>query len=662
MRRPKDSATKASALALALSALSASTAAHAQRTLDEYRFFRALSIDLVGRIPTRAEIAAFEQPAFNVETWIDAQLATPEAAERVRRVYMDRLRLELNSTVPIRPRGTILRRIPVTRANGTRVWVYYRSGQRRADVNTDGTMCFTPDELGVQYPANGDVPMGSTCNTPRPITDAMLNARTVVVKPWWLYRDYRAANPTQRYNPATWGAIAPGYDPTDGMLRDEAGNEVTEVRVCREEAQTDAQGAPFVRSTAVPAPLTGCSRRLVGVPNTNADAMSLAGQMLSCDSQTGFNLSTDCGCGPGLERCLPGAAVNNLTAGALVDSALRAPIGIENAFESRGINPSDWMLLWFSQEASHFIDAVFQADRDVRDLVRAPDTYINGPLATFYRSEQQQSCCTTNHLKFGYSRATNLFDPANVPAPLLAHDVERWARVPNRGPLASGLLTMPIFLTKYGTRRARAHVLYQAFMCKEFVAPNVALMPSTQPDLSIRTGCSGCHATLEPMSAFFTRVSESDWTYLPPAQFPIDAARCRTATPLDAMPSGCAPFYDPAFTSAGRSLLRGIYNTTNATNITMAAAPANADAGPRGMGNFIAGRAEFAPCFVETVAESFLGRELNEEDAALRTQLQSTLTTATYRPRAMLRQLLLSAAYRRANNLSSTAWREGAAR
>lgn len=652
MRGPMQSATKVSAVALALAAMTAGGSAMAQRTLDEYRFFRALSIDLVGRIPTRAEITAFEQPAFNVESWIDAQLATPEAAERVRRIYMDRLRLELNNVIRVNPRGSLLRRIPVTRADGSKVWVYYRQGQRRGNVDIDGGMCFTPEELGVQYPINGDVPSTSSCNNPRRVSDALLNARTVSVKPWWLYRDYRAANPTQRYNAATWGGVAPGYDPTNAMLVDEAGNEVTEVRVCREEAQTAAQGDPLIRTAANPPPGTGCARRLTGIPNTNADAMALAGRALSCESQTGFNLSAECGCGAGLERCIPGAAINNLVAGNFADSALRAPIGIENAFENRGVTPSDWMLLWFSQEASHFMDAVFQADRDVRDLVRARDTYVNGPLALFYRSEQQQSCCNTNHLKFGYTSATHLFNPANVPAALLPHDVERWARVTDRGPLASGLLTMPIFLTKYGTRRARAHVLYQAFMCKEFVAPNVALMPSTEPDLTRRTGCSGCHATLEPLSAYFTRVTESDWTYLPAAQFPLDAERCRTATPLDGMPSGCAPFYDPAFTTAGRAWMRGIYNLT--------AAQANADAGPRGMGDYLAARSEFAPCFVETVAESFLGRELNVEDTSLRMALQTSLTSATYRPRAMIRQLLLSDAYRRANNLSSTALREGA--
>jgi len=41
--------------------------AEAARTLDNYRHFRALSIDLVGRIPTRDEVVAFEKDGFDVD-------------------------------------------------------------------------------------------------------------------------------------------------------------------------------------------------------------------------------------------------------------------------------------------------------------------------------------------------------------------------------------------------------------------------------------------------------------------------------------------------------------------------------------------------------------------------------------------------------------------
>src|SRR5260370_1385428 len=47
----------------------------AGRSLPDYRYFRALSIDLVGRPPTRYELAAFERPSFDLDGWIAMQLA-----------------------------------------------------------------------------------------------------------------------------------------------------------------------------------------------------------------------------------------------------------------------------------------------------------------------------------------------------------------------------------------------------------------------------------------------------------------------------------------------------------------------------------------------------------------------------------------------------------
>ena len=41
--------------------------ARAARTLDDYRHFRALSIDLLGRAPRRDELAAFERPGFDLD-------------------------------------------------------------------------------------------------------------------------------------------------------------------------------------------------------------------------------------------------------------------------------------------------------------------------------------------------------------------------------------------------------------------------------------------------------------------------------------------------------------------------------------------------------------------------------------------------------------------
>ena len=72
--------------------------------------------------------------------------------------------------------------------------------------------------------------------------------------------------------------------------------------------------------------------------------------------------------------------------------------------------------------------------------------------------------------------------------------------------------------------RAKAHVLYNVFLCREFVSEDTTLTPSDNPDLTTRSGCADCHATLEPLSAHFSRIIESDWTYLPQASFPVKAS------------------------------------------------------------------------------------------------------------------------------------------
>ncbi|MBI5517155.1 MAG: DUF1585 domain-containing protein [Deltaproteobacteria bacterium] len=625
-----------------------SAPAQAQRTLEEFRHFRALSIDLQGRIPTREELSAFERPEFNLERWVDEHLGTDAYAERLRRIYIDRLRLQVGTAFPFRPAAMVLRRIQVQTARGP-VWVYFRRGQRRANAAIDGDLCFTPTETGMQFPANGAV--NPSCNTPQVIPDALLNERTVSVRPWWLYRDYRSATPRNRYSSGEWASAVPGYQLVPAMDFELDGTTpVAEVRVCREETGSAAQGRALVRTTPLPPRGTGCAARVTGIPNTNAQAMRLGGRMVGCDTGTGFSLSAECGCGPGLERCLPGAGMNSLNGGPLFTGVGRAPLGSAQPLEARNIAPDEWNRYWWSQEAVRFLDGILREDRDFRDVVRARDTYVNGPLAQFYRVSASDTCCNSNHLAFNYVEPTGLFDPDRVPAAILPHDVNQWTRVPDRGPGAAGILTMPVFLTKYGTRRARAHVLYQTFLCREFVAENVMLRPSTEPNLMVREGCAACHATLEPLAAYFTRVTENDWTLLPRGNFPLDNPMCGSATPERAMPAGCAPFYDPAFTTAARSQLRGAYGSV-----------ANAEAGPAGLGAHLSGRPEFAACMVENVTESFLGREFSDEDAALRTALTQAVTAGGFRMRALVRAIVLSDLYRRSNNLTPTAWRQGGA-
>ena len=96
----------------------------------------------------------------------------------------------------------------------------------------------------------------------------------------------------------------------------------------------------------------------------------------------------------------------------------------------------------------------------------------------------------------------------------------------DRGPHAAGILTMPMFLEKYASARARGAALYNAFLCKSFVADDkTQLTPSTEPNLMMRPGCSTCHATLEPLAAYFARVEPGSFVFLPAGELPRAHAR-----------------------------------------------------------------------------------------------------------------------------------------
>jgi len=608
---------------LALVIASDSSATH---EIADYRYFRSLSIDLVGRPPTRDELAAYDKADFDLDAWIEAHLTGPDYAERLRRIYMDALRLEIGGSFQYVPNPVMLRRQQVTGPDGVPIWIYFRRGQRRVDAARDGDFCLTQDETGQQFPTNA-----VATGTATPVTQAVLDARTIVVKPWWLYADYRDSTPEDFVAP-DWTKRFPGFAPAPGLLTEPDGKAKSiAVRVCREEAQTTDSGAVYVSGRAGMKkgdPLPG--GRMSQPPGDSGFAKSAKGRAVSCLSGTGFSSSVECGCGIGLERCLPNAGPQN-EAQAFVIPA-RTPLGTALPFEANPSPPAAWVRMWWGEEAARFLDSLFSADRDFREVLTSHATTVNGPLAQFYRFLAGASCCGPG-ADAGYSEPDPLFDPAAVPQALTPEDTATWMPVADRGPHASGILTMPVFLTKYDSRRARAHVLYNAFLCKDFIADSVKLSPSNDPDLTKRAGCSSCHQTLEPMAAYFTRVQESDWTWLPASIFPMTPkpeAKC-TGPKASGL---CKQIYDQAFDK-----LRGAY-----------ASPAHAETGPNGLAQDLVTAPEFAPCVVQNVSESLLGRSLAPEDEAWKTQLVKVFVDGGYRMRALVRAIVKSPRYRAGND------------
>jgi hypothetical protein len=401
------------------------------------------------------------------------------------------------------------------------------------------------------------------------------------------------------------------------------------VRVCREEAQTVETGtvyasgrAPLKRGEPPPA------GRVTQPPPDSGFARAAKGRAVSCLSGTGFQNSAECGCGIALERCVPGAG-EQFDPPAFV-MPVRTPLGAAAPFEATPQPASAWERMWWSEEAKRFLDKIFVEDRDFRELLTSRATVVNGPLAQFYRSLAGASCCGAA-ADLGYTEPAPLVERTAIPEALVPADTATWMAVGDRGPAASGILTMPFFLTKYGSRRARAHVVYSAFLCKDFVAETVKLEPSSEPDLTKRAGCSTCHQTLEPMAAYFTRVMESDWTYLPADRFPLAQPRCTGPR----RPGACNTLYDPAFAGT----LRGAH-----------ASHVHAEAGPAGLAAEIAAAPGFAPCVARNVAQALLGRTLGGDDEVWNAQLAKLFADAGYRMRALIKAIVTSPRYRDVNN------------
>ena len=627
------------------------------RTLDDYRHFRITAIDLAGRMPTRDEVAAFERPGFDEDGWIEEQLAGPGYVERMTRIYMDLLRLEPN--VNFAPGPAQLFRQEIVGPEGKPVHVFYRAGQRRAREATDGEFCLAPDETGIVVRSGAQA-----IGTPKKVEKKTLEKYTTLVKPWWLYRDYLSVNPSLRLGQG-WTDADPDYKLADGLLTDPDGRPTMEVRVCREEASTaetghvyasgrtgdpkaggawgkTAEAKPRIKLVDGKLPASTLpGGRLRPAPVDRPYATKHAGEAVACDTKMALDYAPDCGCGVGLGRCLPNDGPNQ---GSAFFFPSHMPLGPGLPLDSAKQQAQRWFPYWWSREAVHFLDDLFASDRDFREILTGHRTFVNGPLAQFYRTIQRGNCCGPE-ATFGMTAETEpLFDPKNVPADLAPQDVGRWELVADRGPHAAGVLTLPMFLEKYASARARGAALYSAFLCKSFVADGkTELAPSTEPNLMVRPGCSTCHATLEPLAAYFARVEPGSFVFLPEASFPAHSTRCKKDR-NGKMGGPCGTLYDVAFADDQGATLRSAYGSL-----------AHADATPAGAAEEITRSPEFAACAVQRVTSSFLGRPTTPDDGPLLRALEDELVRSGYRMRPLVRALVHSAAYRRSNNVAPSA-------
>lgn len=615
-------------------------AAPSTRTLDDYRHFRIAAIDLLGRMPTRAEVAQFEQPTFDFDKWIDAHLSGPAYTERLTRIYMDLLRLEPNLNFPAGQAQ--LYRYEIQVEGGAKQFVYYRNNQRRIPEAIDGEFCFSPDEIGVVVRG----PTEKTAPT-KVVSKKLFAERTVAVKPWWLYKDYKASPPKERYGEG-WKDASLQYKLDEGLLSDPDGKPTAVVHVCKEEAAHAEKGHFYLsgRTKVDKEKEKDKDARFAGgrpkpPPIDKPFAIQHKNELVDCSGRVAAESSAECGCGLGLERCFPSEGTNN--GGTAFHFPNKQPLGPGSALDSVKQRADRWYPYWWSREAVHFLDDLFASDRDFRQILTGHQTFVNGPLVQYYRSIQKANCCGPEATLQGgmIEEDAPLFDAKNAPADLAPTDVDTWRPVSDRGPHAAGILTTSMFLHKYATARARGAVLYNAFLCKSFIAENAQLTPSTEPNLMKRPGCQTCHATLEPLAAYFARVEPSSTVFLPANHFPVVNAVCKKDK-NGKLNGPCNQLYDVAFADAQGATLRSAYGSLP-----------NADAGPDGAGKAIGAMPEFAECAVQRVTSSFLGRPTTPDDATLLTQLQKDFVVGGFHMKTLVRGIVRSAEYRKANNMSS---------
>jgi hypothetical protein len=222
-----------------------------------------------------------------------------------------------------------------------------------------------------------------------------------------------------------------------------------------------------------------------------------------------------CGCGPNLRWC------DTFTLGHVQEEGVTAPV-------HRGI----------AEDVRRRVGRVMERDLSYMELFTSRVAYVNGPLSHFYRYQTQLPA----HIRFNELP----IDPDLMPD-LAFTDEDTWVEV-ELGEEQAGILTSPLYLMKFQTRRARTNRFYNAFLCQPFQAPDTGIpnVSTTSQTLNLRQrpGCDSCHALLEPAGAHWARWGEYGAGWLDPERFPDHDPACfACAEDGTSCPESCAQYY-----------------------------------------------------------------------------------------------------------------------
>ena len=291
-----------------------------------------------------------------------------------------------------------------------------------------------------------------------------------------------------------------------------------------------------------------------------------------------------------------------------------------------------------ARDAELRIQRVIHQDLSYLEILTGRTAFVNGPLVHFYTYQTKVPA----HVRFNELPV----DPTLLPE-LPFTDEDTWVEI-ELGPEQSGILTSPLYLMKFQTRRGRVNRFFDAFLCQSFEPPEGGLTDLDESvqtlDLSAREGCRYCHAIIEPAGAHWGRWGEYGAGYLSPLDYPEYDEECAwCAQTGESCSSVCERYYVVDPISSEQDPYVGWLQSYEFLEERHWE---KSEVGPSMLVSqgVIDGR--LPRCVATRTAEWLLGREVRDSESAWVDELASDFADDDFRYDQLVRAIVLSDTYR----------------
>jgi hypothetical protein len=195
-------------------------------------------------------------------------------------------------------------------------------------------------------------------------------------------------------------------------------------------------------------------------------------------------------CGSDLSRCFIEYENQN--------DAMNAELGTTEIFDSRFS-----VVKSLSKQSAGLATAVVVANYPYTKILEPGLTAVDGAIAHFMRQ--------SHHFDL-----TKLHLPAELQSIVTQLPMtDTKFRLINTGNAyeQAGVLSTFGWLRRYEKNRTRANQLYERLLCRKFTSELPRVFPQDPGNLRETPGCSGCHATLDPLADFFNSWGEGGELY-----------------------------------------------------------------------------------------------------------------------------------------------------